>query len=394
MTKTMRNNVLLFLFLSLSLTSCLTNFLMENTNTYRLTKDNFSQDLGFTHIGMIRVKVIDKTLSLNKYKVNLILDDNIISTNGNWTTKEDTYKYDGLAMFQTKAAVLPLKHVNIRYSSGNTTSWVNIDINKSFELANNQVNYLGILEISIEGKSDEKLASMNSGETTYDISYATNYAFLFNMETLKSDIEEFSASNPETLKHFDNNIKQCTPFTLILYEEFLDNSKGWFSGSYEIGSYTVKDDYYYLTSKTENKACWSVMNFNSPLEGNSEILLDTYWMEGETNFAYGLLFGKDAENLYKFYVSGNGYTAVSQLIENEEVEIFPVPWTKNTVETIDVDPKKNLRLSIYQNEIHFFVNDKRIATVPSLHNNQNWCVGVYVSGKQSVAFDRFLIKSF
>lgn len=115
---------------------------------------------------------------------------------------------------------------------------------------------------------------------------------------------------------------------LLYGDEFNDNGKEWFTGESSDGAAKgeIEDGIYRMTY-TGDGYRYFYQNVDLPVDKNWSIEIRMRQTEGKADHGYGLLWnGQDAENMYEFIVTQDGYCRIARWKEGERQDI--VPWRK------------------------------------------------------------------
>jgi hypothetical protein len=127
---------------------------------------------------------------------------------------------------------------------------------------------------------------------------------------------------------------------------------------------------------------------STSFDGDIEISVDTEWLEGTTDWSYGLSIRAGAEGRYQFGISATGGYIVGILGGTIAKEAL-VDWTIS--ENINVRGRNNLRVTAYGDQFRFYVNDQLMAEF-SDSRLASGRVSVFVEKLQEVAFDNLTVR--
>jgi hypothetical protein len=202
----------------------------------------------------------------------------------------------------------------------------------------------------------------------------------------RSDLQPSTKQGGEVEGSQGQGSKPPEDGSVLIYDTFDDNRNGW--RIWENGMYYdayFKNGVYIIETKNELLSNEVIKpSFNLPQKFRLEV--KSTWEKGIHNERYGLLFGVDANNYYLFGVSGNGQAVVGMTQEGVGLP-NPINWQLNAANIGDGNTSNHLRLDVKDNDITYYVNDRKIGTIRNTMITANWIVGIAVAAQQQVAFD-------
>lgn len=176
------------------------------------------------------------------------------------------------------------------------------------------------------------------------------------------------------------------PERILLDEDFTYNNGNWFTGTRE-ESYRLEflDGQYRLQSWNDTGVV-AVKSVPIPEDGNFDIKVELTLRQAGDDFGYGFCWGgRDADNRFCFFISGDGEYSVFQRVGGEVREFSP--WTKSA----SLTPKKNtLEIRRRAEALTCFINGQqavRLSHAPFAGS----LVGFAGDGKIDFSVDRLLI---
>ncbi len=177
--------------------------------------------------------------------------------------------------------------------------------------------------------------------------------------------------------------------TVLLSENFSDNSFKWPVGSKNERELKIRNGKYYFRHK-QNKQGWtiskSIKGFNA--RENFKIDITAKHISGITNNGFGIVWGKEGNNSHHFRISANGYFKLSKNVNGKFVDISG--WKKSG----KINKKNGLnRLSVEKrgNTLYCYINGARVykSAFETFRGNR---VGFRVDKNQAVEFDNVIVK--
>lgn len=122
----------------------------------------------------------------------------------------------------------------------------------------------------------------------------------------------------------------------------------------------------------------------SPHFGNFDIRVQARAVEGPENNGYGIIFRQqDADNLYSFLISSDGYYQVSRIVNGVSREISL--WIQSPHVNMGIGALNTLRVIGRGDQFRFFVNDQPlllcIPNDPNAQSTYDWINDVCVDGQ-------------
>ena len=178
------------------------------------------------------------------------------------------------------------------------------------------------------------------------------------------------------------------PNAQVIFEEHFDNNnRRWLEISNEHTVITVADGGYALEGKDVGRnITYKAMAIDQ--KEDFKIECKVTHVSGVNNFGYGLIWGaKDTDNLYSFFISGDGSFLVTRATENVPTRL--IPWaTPNSINRLNGTNK--LTIEKKDGELQFFINDTFAGKVPfqPFFGDR---LGFAVWNKQKIVFDDLVV---
>ena len=172
-------------------------------------------------------------------------------------------------------------------------------------------------------------------------------------------------------------------------DQFNNNSNGWYIVNDDKIGFNIKNGKYYLKHKRNLKG-WATYDYNY-IDTNKDFEIQTKLdkISGENNYGYGLIFGKQDLNDFRFYISSSGSFKVSKKINNNEEAIKD--WTKSTYINTGNQKSNILTVKKIKGFYKFYINGAFVyqTAFQSFFGND---LGFVVYNNQEVAVDYIRVK--
>lgn len=181
----------------------------------------------------------------------------------------------------------------------------------------------------------------------------------------------------------DNNGKT------IFYDSFTNNKSNWASKNAEDIVYKFSNGKYYMqhTSSSGGYSSTIEKKFNQNQNFTIETKIDK--ISGETDYAYGIMFGKSGNNSYRFLISATGYYKYSRYVDNKEEKI--IKWTKSEFINKNNGSSNVLKIKRKGNRILFFINNDYV-NESSFESFYGYYIGYLLYNKQKIGIDYLKIE--
>jgi len=178
----------------------------------------------------------------------------------------------------------------------------------------------------------------------------------------------------------------------ILYEENFNGDTEWYEGESDYSNWWVEGGKYHVLVKVEDKPIGTWRTDIGPFD-NFQLDLDIEQVTGPDDNGYGIRFRmQDADNYYRFRISGDGWAKFDKRIGGVYTDIRP--WS--TTELINEGNETN-HMTVIANgsTFTFYINGTELysATDTSLTTGYiGFQVAMFVSpGQTHVAFDNLIL---
>ena len=166
-------------------------------------------------------------------------------------------------------------------------------------------------------------------------------------------------------------------------DPFNDNANNWPLSDYANAKMSTQDGRFLVEGLNNDEACVSVQAFNLNDTLDFFVSVAASWVNGVTNNAFGMVCGN-----YRFYISANGNYLIGYYNNNEFHKL--TDWKTSSVINQN-DTANNLSIVKNNSQLHFFINSNEVDYFESEPEIGKY-YGLYVSGKQTVAFDDFTMR--
>jgi len=175
----------------------------------------------------------------------------------------------------------------------------------------------------------------------------------------------------------------------VLTEYFTDNKNNWPVGNTDQKNSQVTNSFYNFEHKLD-KSGWAV-NIPKTIDTSRdfEIKTNIKKVSGVSNYSYGLQWGKEGTNSFRFYLTGNGYYKVVRVINNKEEVIKK--FTLSSAIKKGNGSTNTLRVVKQGDHYKFYVNGTYL-TQTNFESFYGHRLGFVVFNKQKIAIDNIYIK--
>jgi len=175
----------------------------------------------------------------------------------------------------------------------------------------------------------------------------------------------------------------------VLTEYFTDNKNGWPVGETTEKNISVANSFYNFEHKLA-KGGWAI-NIPKTIDTSRdfEIKTNIKKVSGVTNYSYGLQWGKEGTNSFRFYLTGNGYYKVVRVVNNKEEVIKK--FTLSSAIKKGNGATNTLRLVKQGDHYKFYVNGTYV-TQTNFESFYGHRLGFVAFNKQKIAVDNIYIK--
>lgn len=372
-----------------------------NLNVWVLAEDVLDKNEGFESIVFLRVRVKDNSsmwhnshpyIVIDSYKDNDLLSLQINNVKSVWGSKQNAAYLDSFFVTQVKKADFELKVLRLSFDSH---YWLDISLDDCvWTTQPGSLIYLGSLDVEIDGDEQTKM--------TFDGGYNSNSKFnvKYNLRQDSMDIKDakrdFQIRYPQLYGQYHKNFSLAHFYHF--YEGFNSNNKrGWPVGG---GEFTDSEAYfnqsnneYTVISRTRNGSNNFSIKLPEKLPVNYDIILDSLWEKGDTDYGYGLLIGSEWKTSYRFLIYQNGGT-LAALVINGKVVNPTIGYKKVPVVTKALGNGKasnRQTIKVRGDQYSYFLNDTLVGTFRDAENFNNLVIGVSVEGRQHIVLDTLKI---
>lgn len=196
-----------------------------------------------------------------------------------------------------------------------------------------------------------------------------------------------SASTIPVIDKVDNYTYDNTGYHFS--EQFNKNGNSWFLKNDDKINFRIKNGKYYLKHKRSFKG-WATYDYNY-IDTNKDFEIQTKLdkIAGEINYGYGLIFGKQDLNDFRFYISSSGSYKISKKISNKETPIKD--WTKSSYINKGNNKSNILKVKKQKGYYKFYINGAFVfqTAFQGFFGND---LGFVVYNNQEIAVDYIRVK--
>ncbi len=172
-------------------------------------------------------------------------------------------------------------------------------------------------------------------------------------------------------------------------DQFNNNNNQWFTADDEKKAFTIKNGKYYLKHKRNEKGWTTYDDRYIDTKRDFEIETKIDKISGVTNYGYGLIFGKQDDNQFRFSISSNGYYKVARLISGKEQLIKK--WTTTSYVNTGNLKSNVLKVKKDNNYYKFYINGNYVFQT-EFEDFFGDDMGYVVFNNQEIAIDYLRIK--
>lgn len=174
----------------------------------------------------------------------------------------------------------------------------------------------------------------------------------------------------------------------VLTEYFTDNKNSWPVGEFTNRTISVDKSHYNFEFKESGG--WGV-NIPKTIDTSRDFEIKTTIKKtsGVNNYSYGLQWGKDGKNSFRFYLTGNGYYKVARVVDGKEELIKKFTLSSAIKKGNGVN--NTLRIVKQGDNYKYYVNDTYL-TESNFESFYGHRLGFVVFNKQKISVDNLYIK--
>lgn len=187
-----------------------------------------------------------------------------------------------------------------------------------------------------------------------------------------------------------------TPVTLdaqeytVLIEDFFDNNQNnWTEVSEQSRVMKLVDGYYEINNRLQYNSITSRIPIQLDDKSDYSISGDFIKIKGLKYKGYGLIWGREKQDYYGFYITGDGEFFI-QVWESGNRR-FIIPQTKSEL-ILGSEKTNNLLVSKNNDSIYYYINNSLVATTahyPFFGTEFGFANG----GKMNIHIDNFIVKT-
>ena len=175
----------------------------------------------------------------------------------------------------------------------------------------------------------------------------------------------------------------------VLTEYFTDNKNSWPIGDSKEKNTSVENSFYNFEHKLE-KSGWAI-NIAKTIDTSRdfEIKTNIKKISGVSNYSYGLQWGKEGKNSFRFYLTGSGYYKIARVVNDKE-EVIKKFTTSSAIKKGN-GSINTLRVVKQGDHYKFYVNGTYL-TQTNFESFYGHRLGFVVFNKQKIGVDNIYIK--
>ena len=175
----------------------------------------------------------------------------------------------------------------------------------------------------------------------------------------------------------------------VLTEYFTDNKNNWPTGETTQKNISLANSFYSIEHKLD-KSGWAV-NIPKTIDTSRdfEIKTNIKKVSGVSNYSYGLQWGKEGDNSFRFYLTGNGHYKIARVVNNKEEIIKKFTASAAIKEGNGVT--NTLRIVKQGDHYKFYVNGTYL-TQTNFESFYGHRLGFVLFNKQKISVDNIYIK--
>ena len=242
-------------------------------------------------------------------------------------------------------------------------------------------------------KQNEKLTYYVNGNYVYAETFTgfdgKRFGFII-YDKQKIAIEDFEVSYLNSTNNNNTVIVNNNNFDENILEEFSDNSRDWTTGSTDDREYQLYGGKYYFEHKKESGGYSSSTDFNIDSSKDFEIETKIDKISGVNNYSYGLMWGKEGNNSFRFFITANGYYKIVRNVDGNEEKI--IKWTTTSYLNKENGASNILKIDKKGSSYSFYANGNYLTSIdfePFYGNG----MGFVAYNKQKIAIDYLRIKN-
>jgi len=194
-----------------------------------------------------------------------------------------------------------------------------------------------------------------------------------NIDTTKDDISNYTYSDSGF--HFS--------------DQFNNNSNAWDETNDDKIGYKITNGKYYLEHKRTSKGYSTYDDVYVDTAKDFEIETKLDKISGVTNYSYGLLWGKNGNNSFRFYISSGGYYKIVRNVDSKEQVIKK--WTKSSYLKKGNGSSNTLKVKKENDKYKFYANGYYL-TESDYEPFYGSDMGFVLFNKQKIAVDYLRVK--
>ncbi|MFK8060867.1 MAG: hypothetical protein AB8B78_12345 [Polaribacter sp.] len=270
------------------------------------------------------------------------------------------------------------------YQNGKLNTLVNWTTSSSIKKENYSTN---VLKIEKRGNKFQYFINNSLVHTATNLKvYGKRYGFsIFDPQKIAIDYINISylGDEPNNNNIFKNDTKLKGD---LLFSDNFDsgNANSWLERNDDMTRFRLSNGKYYIQHKRKEKGYSTNINKYFDSSKDFEIVTKIDKISGVTNNAYGLMWGLEGGNSFRFYIASSGYYKIARTKDGNEEVI--VKWTKTSSVNQNNGASNILGVKKEGDYYKFYINNRYITKTDyeSFFGNR---IGYVVFNNQEIAVD-------
>lgn len=205
---------------------------------------------------------------------------------------------------------------------------------------------------------------------------------LFNKQ--KIAIDNFNISYLDQKDKNSNNNSN-----IVLEENFNNNNNPWSNSENEKYKFKVENGQFTINHKQNTSGYTSSIKKYINTLRNFEIETKIKKVGGVSNYPYGIKWGGNEKNDFRFYIANSGYYKLVRIVENKEQVIKK--WTTTSAINKNIGTSNVLKVKKEGNRYSFYINNIYVdkTDFENFHGNE---IGFVIYNKQEISVDYLNVK--
>jgi hypothetical protein len=246
------------------------------------------------------------------------------------------------------------------------------------------------LTVKKTGSRFEYLINSKVVYTSYSYKSFGNRTGFIVYDKQKISVGYLSMTYTDSKPNVTNNNNTTASGEYVLQDYFTNNKNNWpvknTSGTTVVG---ISNSYYNF-EHLKASGGWAI-NIQKRIDTSRdfEITTNIKKISGISNYSYGFQWGKEGNNSFRFYITGNGYYKIARVVNNKEEVIKK--FTKNSAIKTGNGAINTLKIKKEGGYYKYYVNNSYL-TQTNFEAFYGHRLGYVVFNKQKIGVDNITIK--